>query len=109
MTPALVLAVLFDVFALCALLYVILGKNVLKHMEFRKYLVGVAGVYLSGTVFITIIVAIAKDLPFVFAIIAEIAVAFMFIMSYITVVRLTNNLEAIRAQMKEKASAPEDN
>ena len=102
MMPSQLRALFFDGLAALVLLFLIFVKSKWSESYFKKYLIAVTAVYLSGTLFVTILTFVASQLPLRFVMISEFSIIFMFVMSFYTVIRLGDNLEAIRGEMKDK-------
>jgi len=99
MTFSQIMALVMDVLVVVALIYLIVGKSELCRSKFRKYLIAVTGVYFSGTLLVTVIVFISRSIPIQFTIISEFSMLFMFVASFYTVLRLANNLDAIKDEI----------
>jgi len=96
------LALLFVILASAWLLYLIFGHGKLRTSNFRKYLIGVAAVYLSGTIFIALAVSFASVRAGQFVVASELCVLFMFIMSTFTVIRLGKVLDELKMEAESR-------
>ncbi len=110
MIAARIMSVFFILLALTCLIMLLKGYGKWSKSVYRRYLIGVTAVYLSGTVLIAAVLFFAPVLQVQFAVASELCVLFMFIMSGFTVIRLGENMDAIREEIEAKkmSSAIED-
>ena len=102
-----VISILCVILSAGFLIYILFGKSTLCRCTFRKFIIAAASVYLSGTVFICLVMLIAQKLPLEFTIIAESFILFVFLMTMFTLIKLGNNMDEIREELLKKGEADE--
>lgn len=113
MSAGFAVSLIFLCFSVAALLFMIFTKNELIR-SFRRYYIMGAAVYLSGTVIISVFYLIVDLLPVIFAVIAEVCILSVFLVSTWAIGRMGKAVKEInehnekqRAEAEEKL--PEDN
>ena len=109
MTAKLIVATLFIILALPDVFFFCLAKNS-KQPNVKKYLAASSLVYLSGTIFILILVCCVKKLNVTFTIVAELTILLVFVLDVFFIKKMGKALDDIRlsAQQANETKADED-
>lgn len=98
---ATVVALLFVVFSIAALLAIAFNGKGFFRSPFRKYQIASAAIYVSGTLLILLLFLFVVDLPMIFVFISETGILAIFIFTVWIIDRLGKNMNAIREEMEK--------
>jgi hypothetical protein len=106
MNPAaIVISSVICVIALIVLLVLIFGNTPVKKHRFKSYFIASSSVYLSGAVMVLIFALSMPKLPTVFVVISEVTIAFVFILTFYFLDRMSKQIvelqEAVKANGKK--------
>lgn len=96
-----ILALIFTLFALIAVI-IMINIKVESLIRFKKYLIASSLVYFSGTLLILLIDIIKGPIAFPFILICDLLVTFVYVMSVLTMARISSQIKEIRKEIDEK-------
>lgn len=101
MTASKIIAVVFNVIALAALLFFIIYRSKSDLSRYKNYFVASSAVYLSGTMLITVIIFIAKKIPLLFAVFSEGMILIVFAVSLFVMYKSAKTILELDQKAKE--------
>lgn len=109
MTAKLIVAIIFIILALPDVFFFCFSKNS-KQPNIKKFLAASSIVYLSGTIFILILVCCVEKLNVTFTIVAELTILLVFVLDVFFIKKMGKALDDIRlaAQQVNETKADED-
>ena len=96
-----IVALVFVVFSIAALLAIAFNGKGFFRSHFRKYQIASAAIYVSGTILILFLFLFVVELPMIFVFIAETMILAIFIFTVWIIDRLGKNMNAIREEMEK--------
>jgi hypothetical protein len=102
-----IVALIFVVFSIAALLAIAFNGNGFFRSPFRKYQIASAAIYVSGTILILLLFLFVVELPMMFVFISEAVILSIFIFTVWIIDRLGKNMDAIRAEMEKNIKKDE--
>lgn len=91
----LIITVCVSVIVLILLIILAVAKPSFTNSSNRRFLIATTAVYLSGTLLIMILSIIMDKVPMIFVIISEVSILSVYIITFITIIRISKNIGEI--------------
>jgi|GEM_PF-3541825 len=110
MNASQIIAAIFILVSLAALTFLLFDQKLITNKKYKPFFVASAVVWFTGTVFIGLIILKLREVPTAFALISELTVAFVFIVTFFVLRKTVITVDEIKKAADEgRIKAIEEN